>query len=91
MQWQGSETQSYSLKISLRNFNKERDVFPKDSYRNVWRKTIRSRETCAVIVQGRDKDHQKQGKGSINGKMKTNQEILFNVQDVQDIVTGSLV
>lgn len=50
MQWQGSETQSYSLKVSLRNFNKERDVFPKDHYGNVWRKTIGSRETLEKLV-----------------------------------------
>lgn len=42
-------------------------------------KIICSRESPVVIVQGRDKDHQKQGRSSVHGKGKINQE---------EIVTG---
>lgn len=43
-----------------------------------------------MIVQGRDKDHQKQGRSSVHGKEKINQEEIFNMQDVQGIVNDCI-
>lgn len=86
LQWQDL-TQSYRLKESLRNFNQERDAF---FQRSLWEYmeayTTGSRESPVVIVQGRDKDHQKQGRSAMHGKGKINQEEIFNMQDVQGVV-----
>lgn len=54
--------------------------------------TVGSRETWethVVIVQERDEGHQEQGRGSVGVKAfaKTNQEMIFNMQNAQDIVS----
>lgn len=52
--------------------------------------TIGSRERPVMIVQERDKDHQEQGRSSVHGKGKINQEKVFNMQDVRGIVNGCI-
>lgn len=47
-------------------------------------------ETHVVIVQERDED-QERSRSSVGVKVKTNQETIFNMQSVQDIVSDGEV